>query len=103
MIWIDLDPTKGHEQNKRRPAIVLSPITYNDRSGLCIACPITSRAKGFRFEVPIPPGSKIGGVVLADQARSLSWLERRAELIETAPDDVLQETRDKLATLIGID
>jgi mRNA interferase MazF len=92
-----LEPTKGREQRGRRPAIVLSPRAYNERAGLCVACAITNQAKGFRFEVPIPAGAVMAGVVLADQVRCLSWMERRAELISSAPSDVVDEAREKLA------
>jgi mRNA interferase MazF len=101
-IWISLDPTKGHEQRGRRPAIVLSRRAYNERVGLCVACPITNRAKGYPFEVVIPSGHGVSGVVLADQARSLSWSERQAALIDRAGAAVLDDVREKIATLIEI-
>jgi mRNA interferase MazF len=102
VIWIDLDPIKGREQRGRRPAIVLSPRVYNRRVGLCIACPITSQAKGYPFEVPVPNGSGVTGVVLADQPRSLSWPERRADFIGQAGPELLDDVREKLAALIEI-
>ena len=104
IIWIDFDPTKGHEQRGRRPALVLSSRRYNERgANLCIACPITSRRKGYPFEVPIPQGHAASGVVLADQIRSVSWLERGAEFLTIAPAEVVDDVREKIAALLAID
>jgi mRNA interferase MazF len=101
-IWIDLDPTKGHEQRGRRPAIVLSRRAYNERARLCLCSPITRRAKGYPFEVPIPAGHEVTGVVLADQVRSLSWVERSVSLIDRAGSDLLDDVREKIAALVEI-
>src|SRR5205823_14481480 len=76
-IWIDLDPTVGHEQSGRRPAIVLSSHDYNAAAGLCVVCPITSRVRNYPFEAVLPDGGSLRGAVLADQPRSISW-EKRA-------------------------
>ena len=102
-IWIDLDPTAGHEQGGRRPAIVLSPHSYNAAAGLCVVCPITSRVRGYPFEAVLPEGTSLRGVVLADQPRSISWEKRRMRHAGRAPDIVLSEVRERLAALIGID
>jgi len=83
--------------------VVVSPLAYNERAGLCVACPITSRAKGFLFEVPIPEGYGVSGVVLADHVRCLSWIERRAEVRGAAPPGVLEDVRERIAALIEID
>jgi mRNA interferase MazF len=82
---------------------VLSPRRYNSRAGLCVACPITNQGKGYPFEVPIPAGIAVTGVVLADQMRSLSWVERRAEFRAAAPAAVIDDVRAKIAALIEID
>jgi mRNA interferase MazF len=97
-----LDPTKGHEQRGRRPALVITRRLYNEKSGLCLACPITSQVKGYPFEVAIPPDQFVTGAVLADQLRSLSWPDRNIRIIGPAPQQVLDEVRAKIAALIGI-
>lgn len=102
-IWIDLDPTKGREQRGRRPAVVISPLAYNERAGLCLACPLTNQSKGYPFEVPVPPGVGVTGVVLADQVRCLSWPERNAELIGRSTGGLLDDVREKLAAVMEIE
>ena len=77
-VWMDFNPQSGHEQTGHRPAIVLSPRAYNDTVGLAIVCPITNRKKGYPFEVDIPDGSPVTGVILADQVKSLDWRARGA-------------------------
>ena len=81
VVWIDFNPQTGHEQAGRRPAIVLSPSAYNGKVGLAILCPITNQAKGYPFEVPIPTGLAVKGVILADQVKSLDWQSRNAQFI----------------------
>jgi mRNA interferase MazF len=100
LIWISLDPRAGHEQAGRRPALVLSPVAYNGRTGLALCCPITSRVKGYPFEVALPDGLPIAGVVLVDQVRNLDWKARRFEVAAAAPLEVVAETLGKLATLL---
>jgi mRNA interferase MazF len=100
IIKIDFDPQAGREQAGLRPALVLSPRQYNQFVRLCMLCPITNQAKGWKFEVPLPPGHPVTGVVLADQAKSLSWQERRSEFMAHCPVEVLAEVRAKLRPLI---
>ena len=99
-VWITFNPQAGHEQAGRRPALVLSPSSYNRKVGLAILCPITSQVKGYPFEVTIPSGSKLGGVVLADQVKSLDWRFRKAEFICKLPREITSEVLDKLGTLL---
>lgn len=99
-VWISFNPQAGHEQAGRRPAIVLSPAAYNRRVGLAIFCPITNQIKGYPFEVVIPTGLKVTGAVLSDQAKSLDWKVRDAELILRLPASVIDEVLKKLRTLL---
>ena len=100
LVWLHFDPQTGHEQAGRRPALVLSPGSYNGRVGLAILCPVTGQAKGYPFEVPLPSGGDVAGVVLSDQVKSLDWRARRAELIESLPLGVTEEVLQKLGTLL---
>lgn len=99
-VWITLNPQAGHEQAGRRPALVVSPASYNGKVGLAVFCPITSQVKGYPFEVTIPSGLKVGGVVLSDQVKSLDWRMRRAEFICKVPRETLSEVIDKLEVLL---
>jgi mRNA interferase MazF len=81
VVWISLDPRSGHEQAGRRPALVLSPVAYNRKVGLALFCPITGQVKGFPFEVPLPAGLAVTGVILSDQVKSLYWRACQAERI----------------------
>ena len=99
-LWLSLSPTLGHEQGGRRPVVVLSPGFYNKRSGLLVACPITSRAKGYPFEVPIPPGLAIAGVVLSDRIRSLDWKARDIVRIGILPLELVEEILSRSRTLL---
>lgn len=95
VIWVDLDPAVGHEQSGKRPALVLSPSSYNEKTSLVVACAMTTRRKGYPFEVEMPDG-----IVLADQVRCLDWRFRNARLKETAPPEVLKQVRLLLGTLL---
>lgn len=101
LVWISLDPQAGHEQAGRRPALVLSPASYNGAVGLALFCPITSHAKGYPFEVALPDGLAVSGVVLADHVKCLDWQSRRAEYAGQAPDDVVAEVVRRLGLLLG--
>ena len=101
LIWLTFDPQAGHEQGGRRPALVLSPREYNAKARLALACPITSQVKGYPFEVAIPPGGKIAGVVLADHVKNLDWKARNAAFDSKAPAAVVIEVRERLRPLLG--
>lgn len=102
VIKVDLTPSSGHEQAGWRPAIVLSPVSYNGKSGLAIVVPVTSQVKGYPFEVRLPAGMKTTGVVLADAIRSLDWQTRRARYVEIAPAEILAAIYERVTALLGI-
>ena len=100
-IWISFNPQAGHEQSERRPAIVLSPREYNDKAGLAVLCPITTQVKGYPFEVSVPTGLKVSGVVLSDQVKNLDWRARDTEFICQIPERTMSEVIGKLIALIN--
>lgn len=100
VVWIDFDPRAGDEQAGRRPAVVLSPALYNRRSNLAIICPITNQIKGYPYEVVIPQGLKVTGVILSDQARNLDWKARNLAPLTKLPSVVVNEVLKKLKTLL---
>ncbi len=100
LVWLNFSPQSGHEQAGRRPAICLSSKEYNSKTGLGIFCPITSKIKGYPFEVKLPEGLPIKGVILADQIRNLDWKARNAEFIARAPEKVLAETLELIRLLL---
>lgn len=101
IVWITFNPQTGHEQAGRRPALVLSPTAYNGKVGLAILCPISSQIKGYPFEVMIPEGLPIDGVVLSDQVKSLDWKARQADLACELPCATVAEVLGKISTLLG--
>jgi mRNA interferase MazF len=100
VVWLEFTPQTGHEQAGRRPALVLSPRSYNAAAGLALFCPVTSRVKGYPFEVLLPAGAAVQGVVLADQIKSLDWRARKARRIASAPEEVVAEVLAKAQTLL---
>jgi mRNA interferase MazF len=102
LISIDSNPQTGREQAKRRPAIVLSPANYNAKAGLALLCPVTSRIKGYPFEVILPSNLKATGAVLVDQLKSLDWQTRSARYIGPSTEDVVEEIKAKLRALLGL-
>jgi len=99
IVWLDFDPQVGHEQAGHRPAFVISPLTYNQRSNLALICPITSKTKGWKFEVELLD-AKTKGFILADQIKSLDWNARRIKFIEKASDNVVDEVLSKIEALL---
>ena len=100
VVWLEFNPQAGHEQSGRRPALVVSPASYNRRSGLALFCPVTTRIKGHPFEVLLPEGLPVKGAVLTDQVKSLDWKARNAHFLCAVPESVMDEVLAKLGALI---
>ncbi|MBS3753816.1 MAG: endoribonuclease MazF [Anaerolineales bacterium] len=103
VIWLAFDPQAGHKQAGRRPALVLSPAAYNGKVGLATLCPITSQIKGYPFDVNIPQGLPIEGVILADQVKNMDWEIRKAELIFRLPSQIVNEVLKKINLLLFLE
>ena len=101
VIWLTFDPQAGHEQAGVRPAVVLSPESYNQRSSLIVVVPITNTVKGYPFEVVLPEGLAVSGVVLSDQLKSVDWVARKARFICALPSDVTEQVLVRATLLLA--
>jgi mRNA interferase MazF len=99
-VWLQFNPQAGSEQAGRRPALVISPKSYNRRVGLALVCQITSRVKGYPFEVPLPGGLDAEGAILCDQLKSLDWRVRHARPLGSVPASVMQEVTARILALV---
>jgi mRNA interferase MazF len=99
IVYLDFDPTKGHERG-HRPAFVLSPRIYNAKSSLALFMPITKQQKGYPFEVPLQPELQTQGVILADQIKCLDWKARGVQFVESVPASVVEEVQAKIEPLL---
>jgi len=102
LVWTEFSPHRGHEQAGRRPAIILSPRVFHERSAMTIVCPITSRERGWPTEVKLPPGLPVSGCILIDQIRSIDRTSRHMEIVGQAPPEVLDEINARLAPLLSL-
>ena len=100
IVWLHFTPQAGHEQAGHRPALVISPRSYNRRVGLALFCPVTSQVKGYPFEVVLPPGLEAEGAILSDQVKSLDWRVREAKRVCAVPPEVLEETIAKILAVV---
>lgn len=100
LVWLEFTPQAGSEQRGRRPALVLSPKSYNEKVGLALFCPVTSKIKGYPFEVQLPDGSAVSGVVLADQLKSLDWRIRKVKFIERTSSAVIAMVTARVLPLL---
>jgi len=101
IIKLNLDPRAGHEQGGWRPALVLSPKSYNGKTGLAVVVPVTNQSKGYPFEVSLPAQMKITGVVLSDAVKNIDWQARKAKYADVAPPEVMAAVQERLQLLLG--
>lgn len=102
VLWVSFEPRVGHEQSGHRPGLVLSPRRYNRMLGLALVCPITSQANGFPFEVAIPEGTRVHGLVLADQIKSIDWHTRSTGYMDTLAPEFVEKVARQLAKLLPL-
>ena len=102
IVWLEFDPQAGHEQARHRPALVLSPAIYNDKVSLAVCCPLSTKVKGYPFEVEVTTGKTIS-VVLSDQVKSLDWRERKAKFKSKITSAQLRLVRENIKALLSID
>lgn len=100
LVYLDFNPQSGHEQAWRRSGIVLSPQAFNLVTGFVAVCPITSQEKGYPFEVRLPAGLEIKGVILSDQVKSLDWRARNIEIKDRVPQEIIDEVLEKIHTFL---
>jgi mRNA interferase MazF len=103
LVWVNFNPHPGHEQAGRRPALVLSPRLYHEKTALAVVCPITSNTQPYPFKVRLPDGLPIGGAVLADQVKSIDRAARQLQIASPAPRSVVAQVQAKIAALLGMD
>ena len=101
LVWFDFTPQEGHEQAGHRPALVISPRLYHERSKLALVCPITSNTRPWPWKVMLPEGLAVAGAVLVDQLRAIDRGARRLRLVGQAPQTVVTEVQARLAALLG--
>lgn len=100
LVYVNFTPQSGHEQAGTRPGIVLSPKAFNQVTGFAVVCPITRQQKGYPFEVALPSGLAIEGVILTDQVKSLDWRARRFQVKGQAASEVVTECLDLIHTFL---
>ena len=100
IVWLDFNPQAGHEQRGKRPALIVSPKIYNEKTNLCLCLPITSKIKGYPFEVILPQKLPINGAILSDQIKSLDFVAREISFVCKAPKDVVDMAQKNLLVLI---
>ncbi len=101
IVWINFTPQAGHEQRGKRPALILSPKIYNEKTSLCICLPITSKIKGYPFEVTLPKNLEIQGVILSDQIKNLDFSVRDISFICKVSPSVVKSVQKNILALIG--
>ena len=101
VVWLQFNPQAGHEQAGHRPALVISPASYNSRVGLAICCPLTTALKGYPFEVQVEMDG-VPAAILSDQVKSLDWRARQARLKSTVSPEVMAHVRAKLNALLQL-
>lgn len=100
VLWMHMTPHAGHEQAGHRPVLVISPASYNRLRGMAVICPISNQKKGYPFEVEIPPGLPVTGVILADQMKNLDWRARATAHLASVDEEIVNQVVERFLPLI---
>jgi mRNA interferase MazF len=103
LVRVSFTPQSGHEQSGYRPALVISPKAYHERSKLAVVCPITSNVQPWPWKVILPDGLPVSGAILVDQVRAIDRNARNLRMVGAAPHEVVLEVQAKLSVLLGLD
>ena len=101
VVWLEFDPQAGYEQAGHRPALVISPASYNVKTGLMVCCPMTTKVKGHPFEV-LTQVDSLGCAVLSDQVKPLDWRVRKAKKKDVVASEVMLHVRAKMKALLMV-
>lgn len=89
IVYVDFNPTKGHEQSGFRPALVISTNVYNEYTKMAMVLPITSNLKSFPTHYILEDSIKVKGSVLCEHIRSIDYEDRHLSFVEKASNNDL--------------
>lgn len=99
---LEFSPTAGTEQAGHRPGLILSRQEYNIATSLAFVCPVTNQVKGGPFEVVIPKGARVSGVVLSNQLRAIDWVARNVQFVSKAPNELVLEVLARIEAILQV-
>ena len=101
---VSLDPASGHEQQGKRPVLIVSPLAFNQLTKTPVVLPITTggnfaRTAGFAVSLA-NVGTKTNGIIRCDQPRAIDLASRHARKLECVPKEIMDEVLARIATIL---